>query len=304
VGTQANPYADVGTVYCGLRRRGMRELWYSQPLMRTTLIFLATLGLAAAVAVCQPASTPQSQKKAPATRTTAPGSTEADLQKDAEATIRWEQASTPGMKANVELLKKNDSNGHPTVEYRLKVSGAPPTKRYTLIAWPITFPNSIFMMDGLAVAKDGTVGCPTDSYGTCVQHYKGQELHLTYSPGIAEIYRHALISDDKQSKIFFSFVPFPMIEKDKACSLEVVELKPGFGLVLVRGSGFHPGEEVKFLAESFQDVHRAGVKADAQGRFEAPYTPWIPGHEMGESKVSATAKSCAPKISFNWGAGQ
>jgi len=272
--------------------------------MRTTLIFLATLGLAAAVAVCQPASTPQSQKKAPATRTTAPGSTEADLQKDAEATIRWEQASTPGMKANVELLKKNDSNGHPSVEYRLKVSGAPPTKRYALIAWPITFPNSIFMMDGLAVAKDGTVGCPTDSYGTCVQHYKGQELHLTYSPGIAEIYRHALISDDKQSKIFFSFVPFPMIEKDKACSLEVVELKPGFGLVLVRGSGFHPGEEVKFLAESFQDVHRASVKADAQGRFEAPYTPWVPGHEMGESKVSATAKSCAPKISFNWGAGQ
>ena len=272
--------------------------------MRTTFIFLATLGLATAVAVCQPASTPQSQKKAPATRTTAPGSSEADLQKDAEATIRWEQASTPGMKADVELLKKSDTNGHPTVEYRLKVSGAPPTKRYTLIAWPITFPNSIFMMDGLAVAKDGTVGCPTDSYGTCVQHYKGQELHLTYSPGIGEIYRHALISDDKQSKIFFSFVPFPMIEKDKGCSLEVVELKPGFGLVLVRGSGFRPGEGIQFLAESFQDVHRASVKADAQGRFVAPYTPWVTGHQMGESKVSATAKSCAPKISFNWGAGQ
>jgi hypothetical protein len=272
--------------------------------MRTTLILLAILGLATAVAVCQPAPTSQTQKKSVVARPAATDATQADLQKAAEATIRWDQASTPGMKADVELLKKSDANGRATVEYRLKVSGAPPNKRYALVAWPITFPNSIFMMDGLAVAKDGTVGCPPDSYGTCVQHYKGQELHLTYSPGIAEIYRHALISDDKQSKIFFSFVPFPMIEKDKACSLEVVELKPGFGLVLVRGGGFHPGEEIQFLAQSFQDVHRASVKADAQGRFEAPYTPWVAGHQMGESKVSATARSCAPKISFNWGAGQ
>lgn len=272
--------------------------------MRTTLIFLAILGLATAVAVCQFAASSQTQKKTAGPRPAATNATEADLQKAAQATMRWDQASTPGMKADVELLKKSDANGRATVEYRLKITGAPPNKRYALVAWPITFPNSIFMMDGLAVAKDGTVGCPPDSYGTCVQHYKGQELHLTYSPGIAEIYRHALISDDKQAKIFFSFVPFPMIEKDKACSLEIVELKPGFGLVLVRGGGFHPGEEIQFLAQSFQDVHRASVKADAQGRFEAPYTPWVTGHEMGESKVSATARSCAPKISFNWGAGQ
>jgi hypothetical protein len=208
------------------------------------------------------------------------------------------------MKADVELLKKADVNGQPTLEYRLKINGAPPTQHYALIAWPITFPNSVFMMDGLAVAKDGTVGCPADSTATCAQRIKGKELHLTYSPGLGEIYRHALISDDKKARIFFSFVPFPLIDKDKTCSLEVVELKPGFGLVLVRGRGFQPGEQVQFHTESFQDVHNATVKADAQGAFDAPYTPFVGGHSMGESKVSATAKSCAPRISFNWGAGQ
>lgn len=282
-------------------------LWYSQPLMRTILLFIASLGLATAAALSQQSSpSTATRKKTPAPRSTAPvaHTTETELQKAAEATMRWDQASTPGVKADVELLKKGDVDGHPTVEYRLKITGGSPTKRYELIAWPITYNNSIFLMDGLAVAKDGTVGCPKDSYGTCALHYKGQELHLTYSPGLGEIYRHALISDDKQSKVFFSFVPFPLIEKEKACSLEVVELKPGFGLVLVRGSGFHPGEEIQFQAGSYQDVHRARVKADQQGRFEAPYTPWVTGHTSGQSTVSATARSCAPKIAFNWGAGQ
>jgi len=275
--------------------------------MRTILLFIAMFGLATAAAVCQQSSPSKAaRKKLPETRSTAGAgnTTEAELQKAAEATMRWDQASTPGVKANVELLNKSDVNGKPTVEYRLKITGGSPAKRYALIAWPITYNNSIFMMDGLAIAQDGTVGCPKDSYGTCSLHHKGQELHLTYSPGLGEIYRHALISDDKQSKVFFSFVPFPLIEKNKACSLEVDELKPGFGLVLVRGSGFRPGEEIQFQAGSYQDVHRARVKADSQGRFEAPYTPWVTGHPTGQSTVSATAKSCAPKIAFNWGAGQ
>lgn len=281
------------------------QVWYSQPLMRTILILFASFLMASAALCRQTSNSNAARPAATGAQSQAAGSdVEAELQKTAQATIQWDQASTPGVKADLELLKKADVNGQATVEYRLKVTGAPPTQRYVLIGWPITFPSSVFMMDGLAVAKDGTVGCPADSTSTCAQRIKGKELRLTYSPGLGEIYRHALVSDDKKSKIFFSFVPFPIVEKDKACSLEVVELKPGFGLVLVRGRGFQPGEQVQFHAESYQDVHNAIVKADAHGGFEAPYTPWVKGRTMGETKVSATAKSCAPKISFNWGAGQ
>jgi hypothetical protein len=229
---------------------------------------------------------------------------EAEFQRTAQATINWDQSTTPGIKASPELIKKADVQGQQVLEYRVRVTGAPHNQGYTLIAWPITLANPVTMMDGLAIAKDGTVGCPPDSTASCAQRMKGAELKLTYSPGLGEIYRHALISDDKKSKVFFSFVPYPIAEKDKNCSLEVVELKPEFGLVLVRGSGFQPGELIQFHAASYQDLHNASVKADAQGRFVAPYTPWVKGRTMGVSEVSATAKGCAPKLSFNWGAGQ
>ena len=52
------------------------------------------------------------------------------------------------------------------------------------------------MMEGLAIATDGTVGCPPNSTRSCAQRMKGAELKLTYTPGIGEIYRHALISED------------------------------------------------------------------------------------------------------------
>ncbi len=208
------------------------------------------------------------------------------------------------MKAEALLLKKEEANGKPVTQYHLKISGAPHNQPYTLIAWPITFPQPATMMEGLAIAADGTVGCPPDSTRSCAEHIKGAELRLAYSPGIGEIYRHALISEDKKAKIFFSFVPFPIVATDKACSLEVVELEPGFGLVVIRGNGFQPGEDLLLHMQSYQDVHDETVKASPQGRFQAGYTPFVKGRTTGVSDVTVKAKACSPKISFNWGAGQ
>ncbi len=160
------------------------------------------------------------------------------------------------------------------------------------------------MMEGLVIAADGTVGCPANSTKSCAERMKGAELRLTYSPGIGEIYRHALISEDTKSRIFFSFVPFPILATDKACSLEVVELKPGFGLVLIRGNGFQPGEDILLHMQSYQDVHDKTVKVSPQGQFHAENTPFVQGRTTGVVDVTVTAKGCSPKISFNWGAGQ
>src|SRR5690349_1958102 len=79
------------------------QLWYSQPLMRTILLFIAVFGLASAAAVCQqPSPSTPARKKQPETSSTAGArnTTEAELQKTAQATMRWDQASTPGVKAN------------------------------------------------------------------------------------------------------------------------------------------------------------------------------------------------------------
>jgi hypothetical protein len=83
-----------------------------------------------------------------------------------------------------------------------------------------------------------------------------------------------------------------------------VELKPGFGLVIIRGRGFQPGENVLLLMQSYQDIYDPIVKADAQGQFQAEYTPFVKARTTGVSEVAAKGQRCSPKISFNWGAGQ
>lgn len=223
------------------------------------------------------------------------------LNQTAAATVRWEENTSPGLTANVQLIKKDQVNGKPVMEYRLKVTGAPRNKLYKLMAWPITFPDPVKMMEGLAIAADGTVGCPKDSTKSCAQLIKGTELKLTYSPGLGEIFRHALVSEDGRSNIFFSLVPAPMTENDKSCSLEVVELEPGFGLAIVRGKGFTPGEQVALHTQSYQEVHDQQPKANPQGEFWATLSPWVKGRTMGTTQVSVKGRACAPALSFEWG---
>lgn len=226
---------------------------------------------------------------------------QARLNQTAAATVRWEENTSPGLTANVQLIKKDQVNGKPVMQYRLKVTGAPRNKLYKLEAWPITFPDPVKMMEGLAIAADGTVGCPKDSNRSCAQMIKGSELKLTYSPGLGEIFRHALVSEDGRSQIFFSIVPAPLTESDKSCTLEVLELEPGFGLAIVRGKGFTPGEQVAFHTQSYQEVHDLQPTVTPQGEFWATLSPWVKGRTTGTTQVSVKGKTCAPKIAFEWG---
>jgi hypothetical protein len=219
----------------------------------------------------------------------------------AQATIHWDESSTPGVTAQVELVQKRQAGGRLLAQYHIKVDGVPRDQAFTLVAWPVTRSSPGTIMDGLAVAKDGTVGCPASSPGTCVQRFKGTELLLNYEATKGEIFRHALISADQQSRAFFSIVPDPILSSDQGCSLEVVRLSPNFELVLVRGKGFQPGEDVRFHEQSFQEVHDVPVQVNAKGEFQAQLTPAIKGRVGGTSNVTAASKTCMPTISFDWG---
>jgi hypothetical protein len=279
------------------RRYGILQFIMRHALLLITLI-LGGCFLAAGQA-------PAPQKKTTPT-TAAPAKPQAStdevlMEKTAQATIDWDKSSTPGAKAEVLLIKKSQLDGKAVMQYHVKVSGAPKNKRYTLMAWPITTPAPITMMEGLAIAADGTVGCPADSTQNCGQRMKGAELKLTYTPDIGEIYRHALISEDHTSRIFFSIVPAPMKEHDKACSLEVIRLSPRFELAIVRGKGFVPGELLSFHTASYQDVHDSQPKVNSQGEFSAVLSPFVQGHTTGTTQVTVKGKGCAPALSFEWG---
>jgi hypothetical protein len=271
--------------------------------MRHTYILTAILGVCLAAA--GQTSKQQARPKSPAATATpakpqAPSDEEL-MAKTAQATIDWDKSTSPGIKTQVLLVKKDQNNGKPFMQYRLKISGAPKNKLYTLMLWPITIARPATMMDGLAIAADGTVGCPPNSDRSCAQRFKGAELKLTYTPGIGEIYRHALISEDHATRIFFSIVPAPMVEQDKACSLEVIRLSPRFELALIHGKGFTPGEQISFNTQSYQEAHDSQPKVNPQGEFWATLSPFIKGRTMGTTQVRVKGRSCAPTLSFEWG---
>lgn len=235
------------------------------------------------------------QQKQPA------ASDEQMAQRTVEATVQWQNSSTPPAKATVQLLKKGLVKGKTMFDYRVKVTGAPQDKLYRLMVWPVTAPDPITMMDGLKISTDGTVVCPADSTKSCAQRFKGNEVHLTYLPAPGEIYRQALISEDRSARVFFSVVPEPIAGLDKKCSLEVLRLSPNFELVAVLGKGFQAGEALKFHTQSYTEAHDANVSADSKGEFHASLTPFVTGHTSGTTTVTAQGAACAPKVSFTWG---
>ena len=224
--------------------------------------------------------------------------------KNAQATIDWEQRTSPGMKAELLLIRKGELKGHLTVTYRVKVTGAPENQRFVLMSWPIMFPNPVAVMDGLVINQNGLVVCPAHSADSCAKNFDGAEIKMEYTPVKGEILRSALISADRRSRVFFSIVPDPIITKDGACSLELVRLSPGYELVLIRAKGFPANDNVAFHTQSYDEVHNVSVKTNPQGEFWAPLTPFVTGKQNGTTNVSANGSKCAPTLSFNWGAGQ
>ena len=271
--------------------------------MRHIYLLIAALGVC--FAASGQAAKQQPKPKPPAAAATPaqpqPLSDEEIISKIVQSTIEWDSNTTPGAKAEVRLVKKDQVDGKAIMQYRLKVSGLPNNKFYTLEAWPITIVLPASMMDGLVIATDGTVGCPPDSTKSCGQRMKGAELTLSYTPGIGEIFRHALVSEDRKSKVFFSIVPAPMMEQDKACSLEIVRLSPRFELALIRGKGFTPGETISFHTQSYQEVHDTQPIVNQQGQFWATLSPFVKGRTMGTTQVVVKSKTCAPSLSFEWG---
>jgi hypothetical protein len=266
--------------------------------MRLPFIFFLFL---IAIGVSATAQQPPQAQPAPKTQPGSETDAQEQLNKTAAATIQWDKSTSPGVRAEVQPVEKKQADGRPLIQYRLKVTGAPHNKLYNLIAWPIMLAEPATIMEGLAIAADGTVGCPPDSNRSCAKQFKGAELRLTYTPITGEIFRHALISEDKQTRIFFTIVPVPIIEHDHACSLEAVRLSRRFELALIHGRGFAPGDQLSMHTESYPETHDSLPKVDPAGEFWAVLTPFVTGRTRGTTEVTVQGQSCQPKLSFDWG---
>jgi hypothetical protein len=223
------------------------------------------------------------------------------LQGVADTSMRWESMTTPGIQAQIQESSRSKEEGRLIVRYRITAKGVSRNQVFTMIQWPISaaqpeavFGGITFDTKGLAVC-DGTEGHCGDPATP------NDPIDFTFMPAKGEIYRIALISDDKKIKIAVSVVPDPLVGTSGPCSVEAVRFTPRFESVVIRGRGFQPSEKVRWNSASADEKILNDVFANVNGEFTSVVIPAVKGKSGGDFKLKIEAKGCSPEIGFHWG---
>jgi hypothetical protein len=231
----------------------------------------------------------------------------AAAQRTVTATNRWLAGtmSTPGMTAQLREISRANVKGKLEVQYHIFVTGAPTDQIYTLVDWPPNAPDPSASIAGLSVLEDGLVVCAGRATDQCSHPDKPEKkdapVKLVFYPLDGEIYRLALVSQDQKAKIFFAVIPAPIQATDNGCTLEVVSLRLRNELVLIRGKGFEPNEEVGFESTSYEQTHTRTDHVVANGEYQLPMQPFVAGKSGGTTEIKLGGAKCAPGLKFQWG---
>ena len=128
-------------------------------------------------------------------------------------------------------------------------------------------------------------------------------LEITTTAAKGESVRVGVLTDDRKSGGATSTVPFPIVGENNGCKLQVVLGSKDAELVLIQGDGFKPDETFSAGTETFGQKTSLAAKPDAQGHFVAAMTPFVQGHDSGDTVVFYQSSSCTPTVSFHWGKG-
>lgn len=261
-----------------------------------TVAFALVLTLAVSVSLAQPRSVPGQQGV---------GSSDAaqTAAKLANMTGDWlsGKLSTPGTSGELREVARSKQNDQIGVRYNIIVKGAPRDQIYTLYSWPINAREPFEQFKGLSISPDGLVVCAGKAPGQCVGEKEDDPVDFVLSPAKGEVFRMALESAEGETKVFFGAVPDPIIEKDNSCSLEVLRLLPKFELILMRGKGYRPNENLFFSSKSYDELHEKQARANSDGAYLAALMPFVKDKQNGKTTVSLKGGACAPVVSFEWG---
>lgn len=115
-----------------------------------------------------------------------------------------------------------------------------------------------------------------------------------------------------------SLVPFPLENRDKSCTLQVIRGMKDAALVLVEGTGFPPETAMKVDTVTGADTRVINTKTNTEGRFVIAVVPGLRGQTEGDTTVhfggivhtpsledSKTPPpadpGCDPSLTFHWG---
>ena len=254
------------------------------------------------------------------------------VQRVAAAMANWgPKASSPGITLTLKEMSREKVASGTLITYRLSATGFASGTRLTLLRWPLN-QNVTAVMNGIDIDASGTAVCaspgpalsaPTaagsgpssdaakDSKPTTAPNPSVQACTKTMQPNApveiavtaarGEAVRVGLLAEDRKSGAATSVVPFPIVGENNGCKLQVVLGAKDAELVLIEGDGFKPDQPFTAGTESFGLKSSLAAKPDAQGHFVAAMTPYVQGHDSGDTVIYYQSQACTPTVSFHWG---
>jgi hypothetical protein len=220
----------------------------------------------------------------------------------AAAQNNWGQAnSAPGMSLTLKETGRTPTPDGVKITYQLQGTGFTPDLKLSLLRWPLN-QNVETLMDGITVNAAGTAICEATAGGSCSKTTKpGAPIEVTATLAKGEALRVALIAPDKKHGAAVALVPFPIAAEDKGCKLQAIRGSKNNELVLIKGEGFTTTDTFVAGSESFGEKHPITAKPNPDGHFVVALTPWVTGHDSGDTVVYAQNATCSPTLSFHWG---
>jgi hypothetical protein len=258
----------------------------------------------------------------------------AQIARLASSLANWgPKASSPGLNLTMKETAREKGALDTLITYRLQATGFAPGTRLTLLRWPLN-QGVVAVMNGIVIDASGTAVCGAPAAATntplapnadagktaadtqaaaqsatpavppCTKTMQvNAPVEITTAAAKGEAIRLALIAEDRKNGAAASAVPFPVVGENNGCKLEVLLGSKDAELVLIEGSGFKADTSFTMGAETFGQKASLGAKPDAQGHFVAAMTPFVQGHDSGDTVVYYQSSVCTPTVSFHWGKG-
>jgi hypothetical protein len=241
----------------------------------------------------------------------------------AQSQANWgPKASSPGMALTMKEVGRAKTPSGTQITYRLTGTGFPPGTRLTLVRWALNRNDLTPLMNGIVIDTSGNAVCgesspapstKTDAPATPPAKAAAVEcsktmaanapVEITTTAAKGEAVRVALVADDKKGGAATSAVPFPLESEDRGCKLQVLLGSKDAELVLIEGDGVKASDNFTLGAETFGQKTTLGAKPDAQGHLVAAMTPYVQGHDSGDTVIFYQSDACTPTLSFHWGKG-
>lgn len=206
--------------------------------------------------------------------------------------------------------EKHTQDGKTFTSYYVYAPGLPTDKPYTMIRWQIGWdasqPPFTPVQTNLYANDRGVVMCrkPSNSERNLEASAMDSDTRLDViaAGSMGEPVRFALYTDGDGVVAMGRIIVNPIQADDKGCHLQAILAVGGGQIMLVEGTGFASNAKVSLSRTSGGQSDTAEFRTDKSGRLETVAILTNKGQAGGKATIVMRSDSCAPAVTFQWGA--